>query len=380
MEQSPGGDQGCDRPDGHKEFDLESFFRERLSAAMEAETPLNIMLVGRAGVGKSTLVNAIFDEQIAPTGIGAAVTKQVHRYVHDDVPVAVYDTPGIEHGADARQVASYYLSEIKKQLTDEDTRIDFALYCVKSSDRRFEPSFEGEIVKALAKEVLVVLVLTQCPTPGDPRSLKFADHLISLELPILDGRPFLTLAEEDAVAGMVLAPFGLAELVSAIYPRLPEAKRHTLASYQRVSLELNLAEAKRVVRSTAGQAALIAATPIPLLDAIPISGLQIYMLGKITSTMGFKIDPKAIATALAAVLGIATGARTVASFFKIFPGVGSVINAGIASSMTMALGEAYIAGCEEMIKRQMGGEVIAQEDTLREIIKELPVLRRMRFA
>lgn len=361
------------KSEGPDQFNLESFFREGLSQALGTKAQLNVMLAGRVGVGKSTLVNAIFGEEIAETGVGPSITQNIHRYARPGMPVSVYDTPGIELGIEAELLAKTYLTEIKAQMGDEDTRIHFCLYCVRARDERFE-NVEADIIKALAKDVLVALVLTQCPTAEDPRVGKFADYLNSQELPVLDGRAFTTLAEEDYVAGVRLAPFGLAELVSSIYHQLPEAERHTLASYQRVSLELKVAEARRHVNFSMGTAALIAATPIPLIDSIPLSALQIGMLGQICTIMGFRANPKAVATAFATVLGVASAARTTASFFKIFPGIGRTINATIASTTTKALGEAFITACTKVRQRQLAGEKIHEDDIIGEILRELPSL------
>lgn len=361
------------KSEGQDQFNIEAFFRDGLSQALGNKAQLNIMLAGRVGVGKSTLVNAIFGAQIAETGVGPSITQTVHQYKHPEMPISVYDTPGIELGVEADVIAKTYLTEIKAQMGEDDTRIHFCLYCVRARDERFE-TVEAEIIKALAKDVLITLVLTQCPTAEDPRATKFAQYLNSLGLPVLDDKCFMTLAEEDNVAGVRLAPFGLAELVSSIYHQLPEAERHTLASYQRVSLELKVAEARRHVNFSTGTAALIAATPIPLIDSIPLSALQISMLGHISAIMGFKANPRSVATAFATVLGVASAARTTAGFFKIFPGIGRTVNATIASTTTKALGEAFITACAKVRQRQMAGEVIQEEDLVGELLKELPSL------
>jgi uncharacterized protein (DUF697 family) len=357
--------------EGCEEFNLERFFREGLSQALRGKARLNVMLAGRVGVGKSTLVNAIFGEPIAPTGVGASVTQNIERYVRPNLPISVYDTPGIELGIDAELIAKTYLTEIKRQMSDDDTRIHFCLYCVRTRDERFE-EVESDIVRALARDVLVALVLTQCPSPDDARANKFARYITSLGLPVLEGKCFMTLAEEDNFAGIKLSPFGLPDLVSSIYHQLPEAERHTLASYQRVSLELKIDEARRSVNFSTGTAALIAATPIPLVDSIPLSALQINMLGQIATIMGFRVDPKAVAAAFATVLGVASVARTTASFFKIFPGAGTTINTTIASTATKLLGEVFMTACANVLKRQMAGERIHEDDILIELIKELP--------
>jgi uncharacterized protein (DUF697 family) len=123
-----------------------------------------------------------------------------------------------------------------------------------------------------------------------------------------------------------------------------------------------------------GTAALIAATPIPLADAIPLSALQINMLGQLTTIMGFHIDPKAVATGFATVLSVSSAARTTASLFKILPGAGTTINTTIASTTTKILGEVFITACTNVILRQIAGERIHTDALVPELFKELPAL------
>ena len=41
---------------------------------------IEIIVMGKTGAGKSTLINSVLDEDLAPTGVGQAVTKKNQIY------------------------------------------------------------------------------------------------------------------------------------------------------------------------------------------------------------------------------------------------------------------------------------------------------------
>ena len=73
---------------------------------------LNIMIIGKTGVGKSTLVNEVFRDNIAATGIGSPVTQHMQKCTKKDVPLVIYDTKGFELERKVQQ-------EIKNELIEK---------------------------------------------------------------------------------------------------------------------------------------------------------------------------------------------------------------------------------------------------------------------
>lgn len=57
---------------------------------------LNIIIIGKSGVGKSTLINSLFRGNFAETGLGKPVTQEIRKIEKQDYPLAIYDTPGFE--------------------------------------------------------------------------------------------------------------------------------------------------------------------------------------------------------------------------------------------------------------------------------------------
>ena len=47
------------------------------TATQNLTSKLNVLIVGKTGVGKSTLINAVFGDKVAKTGSGKPVTQEI---------------------------------------------------------------------------------------------------------------------------------------------------------------------------------------------------------------------------------------------------------------------------------------------------------------
>jgi small GTP-binding protein len=344
--------------------DPAAFFSAEQQKAMEQLGHANILISGQTGAGKSTLINAVFRVPLAEEGIGKPVTKHVQKHEVAGVPVTIFDTPGIELG----QAKDEVIREYKKTITESrrgspSDLIHVAWYCINTGQSRVQ-DYDIEIVRALADEVPVILVLTQCI--DDERASALETVIRSDKLPI-DGEPIRTLARERRIAGQTLLPRGLEELVERTNNILPEAVRRAFANAQGVVIRLKVNQARAIVGASSLTAGGVGAAPIPVPDAVVLMPVQLGMLAGVTAVFGIDMSNDRVVSLIRGLVGeggiAVVGRQIAANLLKVIPGV-SVINAAVATALTAALGEAYIQLCSEMLRRKAAGKSMPEAEML----------------
>lgn len=336
--------------------EVESLFAQRLAEAFAALGCFNLAVFGKTGVGKSTLVNAVFGSQVAETGLGKPVTRGLVYYRHPGGLLGLYDSEGFETGTSGDEI----LAALRSRVADSrslpvDQQIHAAWYLVRWSDRRFEDR-QGDFVRALADLGLpVILVITQVPSRDGvphPEAIELAQYIESLGLPLRPaGRALLTNALEDPFTASPV--FGLQDLLDATYLVVPEVATAALTAVQILDWERKRQAVKTIINQSVAVAAGVGAAPIPFADAAILVPTQVTMIARITAAYGLPADrSRALAAAGAVVL---TGGATMAgryiatSLLKFVPGgqvATSAISATVAGTLTRAVGGAWARVCE----------------------------------
>jgi uncharacterized protein (DUF697 family)/predicted GTPase len=358
--------------------DAVDHFNREHENAYAGMPPVNVLLAGPTGAGKSTLVNAVLRRPVAKTGRGRPVTEDIEAWSVGGVPVTIYDTPGLELNERTTDAAKRIVKFVEKQLKkapDEHPHVFW--YCVHAQGNRFL-DVEADFIKAVSRLLPSIVVLTQCLGSADEDAKEFSAVVRSLldehNAEVTSSSPIRTLALERKIGPHQYEPFGLRELVDTTYDLLPEAVKRAFSNAQGVDLELKRREGHKIVAQHSGIAAAIGAVPIPIPDAGPLLAVQGAMLARITVAMGVEFDEATRKFLIRGVLGGTTlaqiGRQAASMLLKAIPGLGAAINATVAAALTAALGEAYIALCIEYIRRQQAGQPMPQAEMLDLLLDE----------
>ncbi len=355
---------------------LESHFAEQLKQKLEEALVrlgrVNIVVVGKTGVGKSTLVNAVFHGNLAETGDGRPVTRTTREIHKEGIPLSVFDTRGLEIGEYKQTVQELekFIQE-RRRSADPNQHIHIAWICVMEESRRVEDA-EIQLAEMLDRYVPVVAVVTKSIADNGFR------QKVQELLPQTRNAVRVLAKEMVLDSGHAIPASGLENLVELTMTLVPEAQRDALAAAQRISVNHKLQRAHAIVASMALTAGGVGATPIPFSDAIAIVPIQLTMLASISAVWGLPTSTAYLGTLVSGAItgtgGTLIGRAVAAELLKLIPGVGSVvggvINAGVASTLTSAFGEAYIAALY-MLTKDDPAHIPGAEEVGEEFMRQL---------
>lgn len=351
-----------------KHFDIAQEIIQMTEQEMKDLPPVNILVIGKSGVGKSTLINTIFREKIAATGIGKPVTKHLQKISRKDVPITIYDSRGLELSPEVQgQVREEVFSLVADKKGSEE-EIHLAYYCIQATSSRIEDE-EIKLIEEISQKIPVIIVLTQ--SIGE-QSQKFHEYIENMNINAAAIHSVLAvpyIISED----YTVAAFGLTELIQRTVNLLPKDVEKSFTNAQRIDIDQKVKSAKSWARRSVATSFGVGFIPIPFSDASLLVPMQVALLAHITVIFGISIDRATMLSIIAAVGGTGSatviGRSVVSNAFKFIPGVGTVVGGIIsgttASVVTQALASSYI----EVLKHISENELTEKETTTDKIIE-----------
>ena len=345
--------------------------------------PPALVLVGRRGAGKSSLVNALFGAKVAE--LGRHVTAQTgkgrwYKYERGGGTLSILDTRGVQEGSVPAEadVAKSALESIAIELRAQAP--DIVVFVAKASevDAAIDADLDAlehvyeEIRRAHRLEPPLIAVVTHCDLL-EPKATRLHAQEREPEPDLEEKKRHVTAAEQalarkidarEKLRPRLVATLGTSvymswktdgtlrsderwrvdDLTVTLFRHLPDASRAELARATQVkAIQEDLAST--LTQATAAVCAGVGAAPIPFADTIPLTALQAGLVAGIAWIGGRSANKKGAAEfigALGANLGVALGLREgFRQLMKVIaPGGGSVVSATIAFTGTMPIGAA----------------------------------------
>lgn len=346
---------------------------------------LNIVIVGKTGVGKSTLINSVFRENLAETGIGKPITDEVRAITKSDFPLTIYDTPGFDLGAHKQDDLLKEITNLIQQgvsSRDINKMIHCMWYCINTSSSRVEQE-EIDWIRDFAKEnriteIPIIVILTQAVPKKDARAMK--EYIEAQNLDIVKVVPLLAI-DKDYDEEFVYQAYGCDTLIEVMMHALPNELHDTLQNVQIANLESKKKYSEGIIAASVAAAFGEGFAPIPFSDAALLVPTQVGMIAGITAVFGIDISKSFLTAFVSSTIGGAgatvLGKTIVANILKLIPGVGTGIGGAISGAtaglLTTALGMAYIKIMEMVYKGEMTKEQLMGEDgkdTMKRIFKD----------
>ena len=346
---------------------------EKIKEMMIDNRPPRVLIIGRRGAGKSSLINAIFNERVASVGPVFSETgeSQWHYFKSSHGTLEMLDTRGI--GDRTKPGSANFeesIDDVKYAVAEKCPDVLLFLCKAKEVDAHIGKDLEYVaqirqfIVEKHGYEVPVAALATQVdeldpkrvepPYENDEKQSNIREAVRALQdsfsasrINLLKVIPISTYAEYSNGSKSYDNNWHVGELIEYLMEVLPRSTQLHLARLSRLNV-VQKKFARLLVGSTATVCSGLAATPIPVADIIPITTAQIGMISGIGYISGRELSKENAKEFLVA-LGVNVGtafvlreaARALVKF--VFPGAGNVISASMAFAGTWGIGEAAIA-------------------------------------
>lgn len=349
--------------------------------ARDSKDTFNILLSGATGVGKSSLVNAFFGEEIVEAGVGRPITQHLEKIEIKDKGLVLWDTKGIE-AKDYHETISQLDTELNKSFKNVEHIKDvphLAWQCIDSSGARIEPR-DIELLNLLSKHnIPIVIVFTKDMGEDSDKFIEYATKEVNKTY---SSRIKPRFARVNSVERRFSAQFslpvsGLENLLDTSLESMGLGKKNAaeaLKKAQRIRNKLRLdamiSGAKTKVHIASAASATAGASPIPGSDAPIIAAIQSKLIYEINSEFEIDLETSTATTLITSILGVTAiaqiGKAIVSNVIKFIPGAGSFVGGAISATtalaITEAIGHAYIMVLESYFD-EITGDVNLPDNT-----------------
>lgn len=318
------------------DYDLKNDFFEKYEEAKKVfcKRP-NILVCGYTGSGKTSLIKAILGDVVPEEAIGTGAPKTMGYDCYENEQILVWDSKGLEMGETEEEFTSKTRQFVRERQTDPnvDNHIHLIWYTIQGSGARVTECDKNLLQNIFSNQnVIVAVTKDDGVREAQRRELQAAIE----EAGIPAERIVFTTDEEGGSRGC-------RDLVHLSMEMLPEAYKNAFVDAQEVDREMKIKavydkanKAKAIIATGVTAAAGVGAVPIPMSDAALLMPIQVTMIVSLAALYGLREE--AIKQSAWPFVAKLVGVMTATSLLKLIPFLGSFVNAGVAASITGAMG------------------------------------------
>ena len=183
---------------------------------------INVMVVGRPGVGKSTLINTILGQRRCKESGGRSVTNKLKLVKHSTMNISLYDTPGFEDKSGS-EILMNYITKFNSEEYNINYNVHFVLFLINSNTRTLLDGDEEFIKFCMKMKLPMRFVLTRCENEikaNEARNILIND-LSKIDHSLIHKINCVQLKDEKENQ---IVHFGFNELMEEIYTCLSQTR------------------------------------------------------------------------------------------------------------------------------------------------------------
>ena len=356
---------------------LKEELKEQLQNYLENLPSPNIAIIGLTGVGKSSLINEIFEIEIAGAGAGRPKTQEYEKYpleLDDQTILYLYDSPGYEPGSEQEKFVKKTIDFLKGQNhPGTEEQIHIVWYLISASAARLTQADINIINEINNNDIPAIIVLSKCDiakpeqisqTKKAIEEVRFSQVYKIVEV----GADPLILPNGDRIC----KPFGMKELVNVTTEKLPDKiYLDAFVAAQKVDLESKRKLAWKYIKEAAIGCFGLGSVPVSLTAPSGIILALGYMYNKIIVVYGHTNLSLLEVISSITVGGVFTLVIDLAvDLFSFGNPLIASLTAATAALFVLVFGIALTNTCERLAKEKLTSRGSEISPKLKEIFRE----------
>lgn len=280
----------------------------------QLEESVTFAVIGHVNVGKSSTINQLLNDDVAPVGAEPGETATINQYKYKD-KIFFTDTPGLD---DIKQEQS----ELTLQYYQD---ADVILFFLNAAGTVLSESERHTFEQIRKMNDNIIVVLNKIDAAEDIQSITnyIRGHI---------GQAYNVIPISSKTGE------GIERLRLEILKNLEKVYKDTQFARHIHGKKNKSAIANRWIATAASSASLVGIAPIPGSDIVPIMSIQVGLMIRLAILYDKPISKKRAKELTVATLTGSIGQNVFRQIVKFIPGAGSLVGAGVAGSMTLALG------------------------------------------